>query len=80
MAVCYLHAYRNPRHEADTGRAVARGLKGVYVSLSSEVLPQIKESSACGPRWSTRTWAPRWPVTWPAWPPGCARTASPGMC
>jgi N-methylhydantoinase A len=43
VAVCYLHAYRNPRHEADTGRAVARGLKGVYVSLSSEVLPQIKE-------------------------------------
>src|SRR5215475_7053506 len=43
VAVCYLHAYRNPRHEKATARAVARRLKGVYISLSSEVLPQIKE-------------------------------------
>ncbi len=43
VAVCYLHAYRNPRHEKETGRAVARRLPGAYVSLSSEVLPQIKE-------------------------------------
>jgi N-methylhydantoinase A len=43
VAVCYLHAYRNPRHEKATGRAVARRLRGAYVSLSSEVLPQIKE-------------------------------------
>jgi N-methylhydantoinase A len=43
VAVCYLHAYRNPRHEQDTGRAVARWRPSVHVSLSSEVLPQIKE-------------------------------------
>ena len=43
VAVCYLHAYRNPRHERETGRAVARWRAGLYVSLSSEVLPQIKE-------------------------------------
>jgi N-methylhydantoinase A len=43
VAVCYLHAYRNPKHEAETGRAVARRLPHAYVSLSSEVLPQIKE-------------------------------------
>jgi N-methylhydantoinase A len=43
VAVCYLHAYRNPKHEKATARAVARRLKGAYVSLSSEVLPQIKE-------------------------------------
>jgi N-methylhydantoinase A len=43
VAVCYLHAYRNARHEQDTGRAVARRHPGLYVSLSSEVLPQIKE-------------------------------------
>ncbi|HEX9820524.1 MAG TPA: hydantoinase/oxoprolinase family protein, partial [Methylomirabilota bacterium] len=43
VAVCYLHAYRNPRHERETGRAVARWRRGLYVSLSSEVLPQIKE-------------------------------------
>ncbi len=43
VAVCYLHAYRNPRHEQQTGRAVARRRRDLYVSLSSEVLPQIKE-------------------------------------
>ena len=43
VAVCYLHAYRNPAHERATGRAVARRLPRAYVSLSSEVLPQIKE-------------------------------------
>jgi N-methylhydantoinase A len=43
VAVCYLHAYRNPRHERETGRIVARGRRGLYVSLSCEVLPQIKE-------------------------------------
>jgi N-methylhydantoinase A len=43
VAVCYLHAYRNPKHEVETGRAVTRRLPQAYVSLSSEVLPQIKE-------------------------------------
>ena len=43
VAVCYLHAYRNPRHEQETARAVARWRRDVYVSLSCEVLPQIKE-------------------------------------
>ncbi len=43
VAVCYLHSYRNPRHEKLTGRAVAARLPRAYVSLSSEVLPQIKE-------------------------------------
>jgi N-methylhydantoinase A len=43
VAVCYFHAYRNDRHEALTRRAVGRALPGVYVSLSSAVLPQIKE-------------------------------------
>ncbi|MGH7353233.1 MAG: hydantoinase/oxoprolinase N-terminal domain-containing protein, partial [Candidatus Rokuibacteriota bacterium] len=43
VAVCYLHAYRNGRHEALTGRAVRARLPRAYLSLSSEVLPQIKE-------------------------------------
>ncbi len=43
VAVCYLHAYRDDRHEAATRRVLERALPGVYVSLSSEVLPQIKE-------------------------------------
>jgi N-methylhydantoinase A len=43
VAVCYLHSYRDPRHELATRKALARALPGVYVSLSSEVFPQIKE-------------------------------------
>jgi N-methylhydantoinase A len=43
VAVCYLHSYRNPRHERRTGRALARLLPRAYVSLSCDVLPQIKE-------------------------------------
>jgi N-methylhydantoinase A len=43
VAVCYLHAYRDDRHERLTAREITRRLPGVYVSLSSEVLPQIKE-------------------------------------
>ncbi len=43
VAVCYLHAYRDPRHELATKAAIEKEIPGIYVSLSSEVLPQIKE-------------------------------------
>src|SRR6266566_222153 len=43
VAVCYLHAYRDPSHERATRAAIERALPGIYVSLSSDVLPQIKE-------------------------------------
>lgn len=43
IAVCYLHAWRDPAHERATGAALAEALPGAYVSLSSDVLPQIKE-------------------------------------
>jgi len=43
VAVCYLHAWRDPSHERATRDAVRRALPGAYVSLSSDVLPQIKE-------------------------------------
>ena len=43
VAVCYLHAYRSPEHERITAAALARELPAAYVSLSSDVFPQIKE-------------------------------------
>jgi N-methylhydantoinase A len=43
VAICYLHAYRDPRHERATAEAVARALPDVYVSPSCDVFPQIKE-------------------------------------
>src|SRR5947207_1542707 len=41
VAVCYLHAWRDGRHEQATREALQRALPGIYVSLSCEVLPQI---------------------------------------
>ncbi|MDX1376336.1 MAG: hydantoinase/oxoprolinase family protein, partial [Burkholderiales bacterium] len=43
VAVCYLHAWRDDRHERATRAALEQALPGAFVCLSSEVLPQIKE-------------------------------------
>src|SRR5271155_5089660 len=43
VAVCYFHAWRDPAHERATAEILARALPDAYVSLSSAVLPQIKE-------------------------------------
>ena len=43
VAVCYFHSYRDPTHERMTGEAVRAAMPDSYVSLSSEVVPQIKE-------------------------------------
>ena len=43
VAICYLHSYRNADHERRTIEHLRRELPDAYVSLSSEVLPQIKE-------------------------------------
>jgi N-methylhydantoinase A len=43
VAVCYLHAWRDDRHERETAEALRAAMPSVYVSLSSAVFPQIKE-------------------------------------
>jgi N-methylhydantoinase A len=43
VAICLLHAWRDPAHERDAAEAVRAALPGAYVTLSSDVLPQIKE-------------------------------------
>ena len=43
IAVCYLFAFLNPRHELRTREIIRETLPDVYVSLSSEVLPQVRE-------------------------------------
>ena len=43
VAVCYLHAYHDPRHERETAAALTQAMPDAYVSLSSDVFPQIKE-------------------------------------
>ncbi len=43
VAICFFHAWRDPRHEQLTAEAVRAAMPGAYVSLSCEVFPQIKE-------------------------------------
>jgi len=43
IAVCLLHSYANPAHELAIGELIAQRLPGVAVTLSSELLPQIRE-------------------------------------
>ena len=42
VAVSYLWSFLDPAHEQRTGRILREALPDVYVSLSSEVLPQIR--------------------------------------
>jgi N-methylhydantoinase A len=43
VAICYLHSWKDGRHERTTAEAVRAAMPGVYVSVSADVLPQIKE-------------------------------------
>jgi N-methylhydantoinase A len=43
MAVCLLFSFLHPQHEARVGQIVAEEMPGCSISLSSEVLPQIRE-------------------------------------
>ena len=42
VAVSYLWSFRNPAHEQRTRAILERELPGVYVSVSTEILPQIR--------------------------------------
>ena len=43
VAICFLHAFSNPANERAAGELLVQLLPGVAISLSSDVLPQIKE-------------------------------------
>ena len=43
IAVVFLHAYANPRHEAEAARMIAKRLPGIAVTTSHEVAPEIRE-------------------------------------
>src|SRR5215208_411385 len=51
VAVCLLFAFAHPDHERRVGEALREALPEVYVSLSSEVLPEFREYE----RFSTTT-------------------------
>ncbi len=43
VAICLLHAYANPAHERAVGEIVRRRLPDAFVTLSVDVLPEIRE-------------------------------------
>lgn len=43
IAVCFMHAYRNPEHERRAKAILAEAFGGVPVTISSEVAPEIRE-------------------------------------
>ena len=43
VAICLLHSYANPAHERTVADAVRAALPDVAISVSSEILPEIKE-------------------------------------
>src|SRR5262245_1630213 len=43
VAICYLHSWRDGKHERAAAEALRAAMPGVYVALSADVLPQIKE-------------------------------------
>ena len=49
IAVCYLFSFMNPEHEEETRRIIKEEAPGISVSISSEVLPRLRE----WPRMST---------------------------
>jgi len=43
VAVCLLHSYANPEHEQYIAQALADGAPGVNLTISSKLLPEMKE-------------------------------------
>ena len=43
VAVCLIHSYSNPEHEKRVGEIIRKELPEAYISLSVEVLPEIRE-------------------------------------
>ncbi|MGV2862968.1 hydantoinase/oxoprolinase family protein [Achromobacter sp. AGC39] len=43
VAICFMHSYRNDAHERRTREILAEHLPGVYLSVSSEILPEFRE-------------------------------------
>ncbi|OZI60807.1 hydantoinase/oxoprolinase family protein [Bordetella genomosp. 11] len=51
VAVSFLHSYVNPEHEARVGQILAQELPDLWITLSSDVCPEVREyertSTAC---------------------------------
>ncbi len=51
VAVCFLHSYANPAHEARAAAILKKAVPGLFVSGSADVFPNMREFE----RWTTTT-------------------------
>ena len=51
VAVCFLHSYANPAHEARAAQILRTAAPGLFVSSSADVFPNMREFE----RWTTTT-------------------------
>ena len=47
VAICFLHSYKNPKHEREARDLVRALLPNAEVCISSEVIPEIREYERC---------------------------------
>jgi N-methylhydantoinase A len=59
VAICLLFSFLHPEHERRVGAALRAALPGVAVSLSSEVLPELREYERCATTAADAYLAPR---------------------
>lgn len=43
IAVCFLHSYKNPKHEKEVAALLGRLFPNMAVTISSEILPEVRE-------------------------------------
>ena len=43
IAVSFLHSFSNPEHERAVGNYISKNYKDLYYSLSSEIMPEVRE-------------------------------------
>ena len=75
MAVCCLFSFLNPDHELKIKEIFAQEFPEARLSLSYEVLPQIREFYRLSTTVINAYIRRSWRVTWAAWKTACARWA-----
>ena len=58
IAVCYLHAYRNPFHERRTAEIIRAEWPDVTVSISSDIVANTENTNEPVPQWLTPIFSP----------------------
>jgi len=76
VAICFLWSFKNPAHERRTAEILRAELPGLYVSVSSELVPRLGEYERTAGRWSTPTSVRRSRVT----PKRSSAASAPGTC